>query len=211
MSARGTPAAPVPVLLGVLGALLGVLLGGCQVLPQQRPVAVDLPSTTDPSVPGVDGGSQQVEVYLVRGDRLTPVVRRVRDSSAQTALSALVAGPTRAEVGSGLRTALPPQPLVVSDPRPPAGTAVVTATEELSGLSGRSQLLAVGQLVWTLTGADGVQRLRVVVGDRSVELPTDDGLSPEAVARADYASVAPLELLRPGAPAHPEPDRGGGR
>ena len=73
-------------------------------------------------------------VHLVSGTHLSPVRRVVPEQRPQDAVDQLLAGPTRAEVLSGLRTALSPQHLSV-----------------LTGIGGGNQLLAVAQVAWTVT------------------------------------------------------------
>ncbi len=112
----------------------------------------------------------------------------------------LVSGPTRAEVTSGIRTALAPQPLTVAIPDAASSeTAVIEATQDFATVSGGNQLLAVAQLVWTVTEFTGIRRLSLTVDGVPVEVPTDSGLSPGPVARSDYMSLAPPTQPTPAA------------
>jgi hypothetical protein len=174
-------------------AVLGVLLAvaGCGVEPQAGPEPLDVspPPPAEPSgLPEPDG--PRVTVYFVRGAALAPVVRATAGSDADAAVQQLVAGPTRPEVLSGLRTALAPQALEV-DERPVGGLTTVAVTREFTGVSGGNQLLAVAQVVWTLTELPGTTEVRFLVDGAPVEVPTDEGLTDEPVDRGDYGSVAP--------------------
>lgn len=186
-------------------ALLAVALTGCGISAQDAPTSV-----ATSSVPGqtrvepVEPGELVLPVYFVRGSRLEPVQRRATDRSAQTALGLLEHGPNGSEVTSGLRTALAPQSLTIASLDGTPGVAVIAATRVLAGVSGSNQLLAVAQLVWTVTELPGIDRVRVTLDGAPVEVPTDRGLSGDAVSRRDYMSVAPLpagDRMQPSSPA----------
>jgi hypothetical protein len=180
---------------GVLAllALLALVLTGCGVRAQDHPSPVEVAAPAASGRTGArTGGSAVVEVHFVRGPRLEAVPRPARELSPQAALELLVTGPDRGQVAAGIRTALAPQRLtVMPQAGAPAGTAVVAASRDFAGVSGNDQLLAVAQVVWTVTGVGGVQRVQVTVDGAPVEVPTDAGLSRGPVTRADYASVAP--------------------
>lgn len=182
--------------LTALLALVVLLPTGCGISAQDVPTAVSTgPLSEGTGVERVAPGELALPVYFVRDSRLEPVERRAADRSAQTALGLLVHGPTRGEVASGLRTALTPQSLTVLPLDAGAsGVAVVAATRDLAGLLGSSQLLAVVQIVWTVTEHPDIDRVRITIDGVPVEVPTDAGLTRDAVSRADYSSVAPLPV-----------------
>jgi len=177
------------------------LVMGCGVPVQDDPAPLDV-GALPPQTSSPQGGSSTVRVYLVRGDRLHEVVRAAPNRSAESAIERLAAGPTRREVSQGLRTALVPQPLTVTSDD--SGTVVLGATADFAGVSGADQLLAVAQLVWTLTDVPGVDRLNFTIDGRPIEVPTDSGLRGDAVGRADYVSVEPT-----GPSAEPAPSPSG--
>ncbi|WNV77668.1 GerMN domain-containing protein [Geodermatophilus sp. DSM 44513] len=165
-----------------------------------------------PSVPpgpadaGPRPGWREVAVFFVRDVRLEAVPRQVAEWRPQTAVDLLLAGPTQAEVVSGLRTALGPQDVAVLSGPDGSGTAVVAVSREFAGLGGGNQLLAVAQLVWTVTQFPEVDRVRVSLDGVLLEVPTDRGLTDRPVSRADYGSVAsrPVEVAPP-SPMTPAP------
>ena len=59
-----------------------------------------------------------------------------------------------------------------------------------AALSGRGQLLAVAQLVWTATEVCCASGVQVLLDGRPAALPTDTGLAERPVGRDDYRSVA---------------------
>ncbi|SFF47341.1 GerMN domain-containing protein [Blastococcus tunisiensis] len=191
-------------------ALAAVLLvAGCGIDPQARPEVVSIapPSTGEAGRSG-EPDDPQLRVYLVRGARLEPVIRSHPQPGIDAALELLAAGPTRVEVlVGGLRTALPPQSLF---PDPSSGdTAVVTiaVTRDFTEISGVSQLLAMAQVVWTVTEDPRVGGVRITEDGRPLEVPTDSGLTRLAVDRDDYLSAAPAAPAPApsGAPRSEEP------
>ncbi len=93
---------------------------------------VQLPSGDPESMEG----RREITVYLVRGTRLEGVPRKVAEWRPQTSLDVLLAGPTRNEAVSGLRTALSPQDLAVLPGPVDAGTATISVSREFAGIRG---------------------------------------------------------------------------
>ncbi|MGY1737297.1 GerMN domain-containing protein [Geodermatophilus sp. SYSU D00684] len=152
-------------------------------------------AAAEPSAQVTDGssaGGPRVTLFLVSGADLTPVERRTDAATAQAALEQLVEGPSRTEAGTGIRTALPPEVVGVEDVGAD-GVATVAVTRGFAGITGGNQLLAVAQVVWTLTDLPAVTGVRFVVDGTPVEVPTDAGLTDRPVGRDDYRSVAPAE------------------
>jgi hypothetical protein len=186
----------------LLPALLLGLLAGCGVGAQSREEPVSLAdSLPAPPRPSVGAGGEQVVVYFVDGVRLEPAPRAVPARQPQPALDQLLAGPTRAEVLSGMRTALSPQHLTEPTGPDGRGTLSVTVTRGFTSIGGGNQLLAVAQVVWTLTQFPGIDEVCFVLDGGQVAVPTDEGLTDQPVDRADYTSVVP----RPDAPSGPPP------
>lgn len=188
-------------LLALLCAL--ALLTGCGVEPQESPEVLTIP------VPEISAAEERTEaigpaltVYFVRGDALAPAERGTPVADARSALELLALGPTRVEVIGGLRTALAPQSLRV-DEGVPGGITSVSVTREFTGITGGNQLLAVAQVVWTLTDLPGTTQVRFLVEGVPVEVPTDSGLTDSPVGRDHFRSVTPAgdEPPRPAPPA----------
>lgn len=190
----------------VLGLLVAVLmLAGCGIRPQERPetLGVPRPSTADPGATTASGDAA-VSVYFVRGVRLELVPRQVPRRDVNAALDALLVGPTRSEVLTGLRTALSPQSLMPEQAAPAAGLVTIAVDRVFTDVSGGNQLLAVAQVVWTVTEFPEVNRVRITADGQPVEVPTDGGLTNQPVAREDYRSVTPEDADdEPGAPVEP--------
>ena len=174
-----------------------LVLCGCGVTTQDQPEPLEITATPSASRPtDVDSGSVEAQVYFLRGTRLEAATRWVAAGDLDNELGALVTGPGRGEVLSGLRTAIAPQSdltiTAVAD-----GTAQVDLPRELTEVTGGNQLLAFAQLVWTLTEVRGVRSVEFVSGGAPVEVPTDSGLAAGAVDRDDYATVGPVATTPP--------------
>ncbi|MFH5823468.1 GerMN domain-containing protein [Georgenia sp. AZ-5] len=178
-------------LISAVLTLAVILLPGCGVLPEQEPTAIEIARSATPAQAAPDAGPFTMTVYYIHDDRLKPVPRAVSQTSATTALSLLTTGPTRSEVATGLRTALTPQTLTLTTDEERPDTADVAVTPDFTSITGENQLLAVAQLVWTVTELPGVSRVRLSVDGEPLEIPTDRGLSRAPVGRPDYTSVAP--------------------
>lgn len=187
--------------MSAAGAFLRVLVAlvvaasvaGCGVSAQDtaEPVSTGAQPAT-PSGGGERTAGSRLIVYLVRDADLAPVERRFRTPTAAAALDELVKGPTRAEAADGIRTALAPEVVGVEDVLSD-GATTVSLTRGFTGITGGNQLLAVAQVVWTLTDLASVDRVSFTVEGLPVEVPTDAGLSSGPVDRDDYRSVAPVE------------------
>ena len=195
-----------------------VLLCACGVGAQRSPESIEVPRSAAPAPGAVSGpGGPEVTVFLVRGEQLEPVLRPGRSADVATALTLLVSGPLPTEVAGGLRTALAPQALEVSREAPDEVTVEVAVTRDFTSVTGVDQLLAVAQVVWTVTQLPGIERVRFVAQGQPLEVPTDEGLSDQPVGRNDYRSVAPpgdaatpttrsqATTSPPGTPATPAP------
>jgi hypothetical protein len=177
--------------------IVALLVTGCGVQPEDRwePVTTAARPSTETGNGGQPSGPR-LTVFLVRGADLAPVQRRTSARTPAAALEQLVEGPTRAEAASGIRTALAPE-VVGVDQELPAGVTTVSVTRGFTALTGGNQLLAVAQIVWTLTDLPTVTAVRFALDGSPVEVPTDAGLTDRPVTRDDYRSVAPAPTSPP--------------
>jgi hypothetical protein len=185
---------------GVAAAVLALtLFAGCGIPidDSARPLAGDeVPSTVPvpappPAAPAGDL-SLTVELFLIRGSGLTPVNRLVpAPLTADKAITEIVRGPTPLERGRGLRSALPRSVRLLGTVA--HDVPLIDVTESLTGVDGEEQILALAQLVFTLTGLPGVNGVSFARDGRPVEVPTGDGeLRGGPLRRQDFAAVAPL-------------------
>ena len=131
-------------------------------------------------------------IYLVDKDRLTQVRRHVGGANViQGAVRTLLLGPTAPEVSDGLRTAIPAETRLISlDVF--NSVATVDLTKEFGALGGSDQVLAVAQIVFTLTESPRIHAVEFAVADQLVAVPDGRGSVGTGLrTRADYRSLAP--------------------
>ncbi len=184
------------VTISVMGAL-AVLAAGCAVPAQDdarrvRDEAVPfalLDPQAPPIVPPASGlSSEPAALCFVRDGRLVVVSHEIgAPADLQAALDALASPP--ASAGPLIRTALT-EPSVVGDVRLLGGIARVDLLPEISALPADEQLLAVAQIVCTLTGRAGVGQVSFTLQGARLAVPKGDGsLVNSPVARDDYAGL----------------------
>jgi hypothetical protein len=193
-----------PLLVAVL-ALLGPAACGIPpdkgaTLAQPGDVPFDLldasaPSTSTAVTTGPSTPTVRATIFLVQGDRLAAAGRELpAPVSAQSVLESLVSGPTDSEVALGLRTALLADDLIRSV-GVVGGIATVDLGPAFAEIGGRDQILALAQIVSTLTGLPGVGRVTFTLGGSQVGVPRGDGaITTGSVSRDDYAPLAPVPV-----------------
>lgn len=142
-------------------------------------------TTTTPRQPTVD-----VPLFFVLNGQLAGVRHPLPPPlTLLSVLGALAAGPTAEELATGLRSVLPPVG-AVQDVRLAGGVATVALGPAFTTLAGPDQVLAVAQVVATLTGQPGVGRVAFTLDGAPVAVPRQDGsLASDSVSRDDYAAL----------------------
>lgn len=201
--------------LVTLFALMAVFVSACGVPldPEPRVIAaselnpslLELPTTVaEPETDEAPGLS--VIIFLANSQgRLEPVSRKA-ESTPAAALEVLLQGPTAAERERGLTTALSDVELLEVTVSPvdagsadDTGSVSVTLSEESLNLSVKNeQLIAFGQMVYTLTALTDVNFVRFIKEGNQGRIPTDDG----SITLGTPVDKSSFESLSPrGAPA----------
>jgi hypothetical protein len=139
--------------------------------------------------------TERATLFMVQGERLAPVQRELpAPVSVELVLQALAAGPTATEIELGLRTALL-APKLVSSGGVSGGIATIDLGQPFTEISGRDQIVALAQIVSTVTGLPGVGRARFTLEGNPVGILRGDGaVTTDSVSRDDYATLAPVPL-----------------
>ena len=177
----------------VAAGILLVLLAGCGVpledearaLPSQSPHV--RPSATPAPM---ESGPVTETIYLVRAGMLVAVPRQVATEPIVDELMAdLLAGPTVAEKGAGISSALLGNNVVAAvDVR--EGVATVELATDLEGTGRNDDVLAVAQIVCTLTTRPGIVWATFTRGGQRIEVPRGDGsLTADPVNANSYARL----------------------
>jgi spore germination protein GerM len=183
----------VRTILLVLAA--GALVVACGIEPEQEANRIDPTNVpfglldAEPTTTVAEG--RRALVYLVADERLIPVERSVSDDGTLAELLELVvSGPTDPERALGITSVVPTGSLATVDEG--RGIAQVDLTAGFGDVRTDEQLLALGQIVFTLTQQPGIGGVEFSLEGEPVEVPLVDGeLSDGPVSRDDLSSVAP--------------------
>jgi hypothetical protein len=129
------------------------------------------------------------EIFLVQAEHLVAVRRNTPRRELVDVLNLLLQGPTQAEFGAGIRSAISPQTTLRSV-LVEGNTGIVDLSGALVEVGGQEQILAVAQLVLTATAVPGIGQIRFLLEGQSVEVPRADGtLTSETLRAADYSGL----------------------
>lgn len=188
---------PVRRMAAVIAAVVAVsAMAGCGVSSQGRATRIepeDVPFgllEDQPTTTVVEEG-KTATMYLLSADRLVAVDRSVpTDAGLDDLLGEVIAGPTEVEQSLGITTAVPAGTIASVDTS--RGVAEVDLTASFGDVRSREQILALGQIVYTLTGQPGIGGVRFTVEGKDVTVPLSDGsLSDDPLSRDDFKAVAP--------------------
>ncbi len=181
--------------VAALAAVLA-LAGGCALGPQSQPVALTRSAGQNQS-PSPGNGALTIKVservYLVHNGTLVQVRRTapLRDSHLQTVVGALFEPLGFLERNEGLRTALPSMKTPVRV-RVHNHTATVALPPGFDRLAVSEQILAVGQIVFSISANSAAFRVQFTADRKRVPVPDGSGrLLDRPVTRADYVRIAP--------------------
>ncbi|MFC0624093.1 GerMN domain-containing protein [Kribbella deserti] len=185
--------------------LVAMLIAGtaCGVPGQDEPVGIDpsaVPSqlhsgaTDSPSTPNTsDPATSPVTVYFVRDDRLVRLRRNAPKQPTSERLASvlrlLTEGPNDLERSRAIASALPPglQLRVVAHQGQRVDLELAGDTE---GRSATENVLAVGQIVLSITDLASVDEVRLIRDGAPVEaLLADGALTTDPLKASDYASL----------------------
>lgn len=181
---------------GTVVAASVLLFGACGVGPQQTPDllgADELPAGLRPDEQATLTSVVQtadVDVWLVRDERLVRARHEVDPPvTAEVALAELLLGPDDDEQADQLRSAIP-DPEVVEGVAVSRGIATVAISPGFTDIPAGDQVLAVAQLVLTLTDLRGIGRVTFTVAETAIAVPLPNGESTDqAVSRDDYLEL----------------------
>jgi spore germination protein GerM len=174
---------------------ISLLLAGCGFPSQSAPERIadeELPAALRPGatvpVNPVDG-SEPVSVWFVSERNLDRRQHFVsRPVSIELLIAELVEGPTEAEQAAGLRSALPDGTVIGATLG--RGNVVVELEDAFRDLSPEDQVLAVGQIVLTLTDFRGVGSVSLSIDGEQIAVPVPAGeTSDPPLVREQYIEL----------------------
>lgn len=192
-------AVAVVAAIGVAGAGCGIPAEDEATLAKPEDVPFDLlegPSETS-STTSPGEATETVKIFLVQGEHLAIATRKVgAPKTPESVLEELLKGPNENEVALGLRTALlSPDVVFVRSIGVSGGIATVDLGPSFGELSLGDEILALAQIVSTLTDLPGIGRVAFTKEGVPTGIPKGDGaFTTESVSRDDYSVVAPLPI-----------------
>ncbi|MER7243205.1 GerMN domain-containing protein [Kribbella sp. NPDC000426] len=186
----------------VLAVLAVVLLAGCGVPVQRQPAPIDpgaMPSRLQGTGSPTSGpasatpGKPAIQVVFTRKDQLVTFVRDAPSPAPtdrlQTVISALLAGPNPTEQADGVTSALPPE-LTLTVAGVQGKRVDLELAGETDGRSATENVLAVGQIVLSVTALSTIDEVTFSRNGQPVEaLLADGALTAEPLTAADYAAL----------------------
>jgi spore germination protein GerM len=178
-----------------------VVLAGCGVPVQSTPEPIEPAAVPSQLTGGGRAASPQpstagrstLQIDFVRNDRLVSIRRQAPPGAPaeriETVIKGLIAGPTSTEQANGITTALPPNlNLTIAELR---GTRVtLELSGETEGRSATENILAVGQIVLSVTALPSIDEVTFSRNGVPVEaLLADGALTTDPLTASDYASL----------------------
>lgn len=170
---------------------LAVFLVGCGVPVESEPQRLDIESALPVEIEERSAeGVTMVTVHLVRNERL---LARTRDMPGppglETVMSALLGGTTALEDREGLRTAIPSGTRLLGARRE-GSVASLDLSGEFVAVGGEEEILAVAQIVLTVTSLEGISAVLFELEGIPTGVPVAGGaLSTDPVDAVDYAEL----------------------
>lgn len=157
------------------------------VAPAELPAAL---RASDTVVAPDPGSTAYATLWFVQGNRLVAIRHQVgAPVDVQTVVAGLLVGPSRADENNRIRSALP-DATVVGDSHLTRGTVTVELSASFADIPVADQLLAVGQLVLTLTDLPGVGSVQFTDGESPIAVPVLTGeSSSQALSRDEYLGL----------------------
>lgn len=188
------------VALVVLAPLL--LLVACGVPGDDEPHLVDAKSVpydllaptaenTTTTQPSAFTATSSVKVYLADPDgKLEAVPRQVAAPATPTkAVASLLNGPSKEEANR-LHSAVTTDTRLLGVDGPADGLVTLDLSHHLLDITGRQQILALAQLVYTVTELPSVDRVLFQIDGQNVEVPNGSGkLTASPLGRLSYRDL----------------------
>lgn len=182
-----------------LGIMMAFAVAACAVGPEDQAEYLDLEVDTGVLAGPTSGTAESspdsiaLSVYLVRDNRLVHVTRELASPSlslVDAVITDAIAGPTPAEARSGIWSAIPPGTSVLGS-RVVNGVAEIDLTSDFAVIGGTDEILAVAQIVWSVTALSDVDAVVFLLDGSPTGAPRADGVLVSGPLRGDdYRELA---------------------
>lgn len=169
-------------------AITLAVLTACSIPFDNEPRAISTTTSTTTAEPPAPAGSATAEIFLVFENRLLLVSRNLQDTSPANVMRALLTAPSATEQSADIRTAIPPNTTLVGATTDD-GLLELSLGEDFTSIRSAEFTRAVAQVVLSVTGSPGVERVQLLSEDDEViPIPTPDG-DKSSVTDCDFASL----------------------
>jgi hypothetical protein len=147
-------------------------------------------TSTEPPPPTTTTLPWRTNLWYVAGGRIVPAPRQLREQpDVSQVLRLLLRGPS-ADDQPLVRSALDVGDATIVG-RPVGGTLTIALAPDFGTRSPSEQVLALGQLLYSVTEVPGVGRVVFRIGNADLAVPLPNGqLAEGSVSRDDYAVLA---------------------
>ena len=178
MKARAMWAAPL------LGAAL--LVASCGISADSEPRALPVTTTTSTVRNTEPSGDQRADIYLVTNSSLVPTLRQVPARTPTEVMNSLLIPPSSAE-GESLSSSIPAATKLLGVERDESGLLKVDLSSDFEDVQGDARVLALGQIVMSLTELPGVDRLQFFIDGEPLKVFSGERGDVDTVNACDYA------------------------
>jgi spore germination protein GerM len=160
------------------------------------PTTLEPTTTAAPIDPSTTIAQEEVTLYFISGAQLKGYPRNLaKPATTNQVLTALQEGPPTGDAGVGIRSAIPGGAAAALNVTPDDSSGVATIelpADFFSQIPPEDQLLAIGQIVLTVTEVGGIGQVRFTQDGQPVGVPRrgggfSDGNEP--LARRDYEEL----------------------
>ncbi len=185
------PSLCVVLATGVSAASCGVTVQGTPQAIAKSKVPFGLMKEVAPTTSLISSSRESLQVYMVDSGHLMAISRSVSGRvTLVEEIEQLLAGPTDAESFVGITTDLPAE-TNIKVVRQDNSNLQVNLTGNFASINGQDQILAIGQIVYSLTQVPGISSVSFELNGQSTEVPTANGtLVTGPVTRLDYFQLA---------------------
>jgi len=160
------------------------------------PTTLEPTTTTIAIDPSTTIATEEVTLYFIAGSQLKGYPRLLaKPAATNQVLTALQEGPPSGDLGSGIRSAIPSRATTSLDVSPDDGSGVATIdlpSSFFTQVPPEDQLLAIGQIVLTVTEVGGIGQVLFTQAGQPIGVPRRGGgfSEPnEPLARRDYEEL----------------------
>jgi hypothetical protein len=158
------------------------------------------PATSQTPGPTTTIATETVTLYFIEGSQLVAVdVETPEGTSTRGKLRLLEEGPPPERAEEGVRTALTPDLISGFAHWGTDGATVTLDSERFAGVDNADQQLMIGQIVLSLTGWPGIDRVDFTLDGEPMQVFLEDNTLSQpgaAVGRSDYAELLAAEASR---------------